>query len=101
MQSFLDEIRHQRPSYGTNHIILHEDNGRPHLYKHASDYLESEGITTMTHPPNFPNLSPCDFWLFHLIKRNSSDHNDAQSLHNVINKLMYSLNKDENRKTFD
>ncbi|CAF3931805.1 unnamed protein product [Rotaria sordida] len=101
LEPLLNEIRHQRPSYGTNHIILHQDNGRPHLHKNVSDYLESEGITTIPHPPNSPDLSPCDFWLFDLIKRNLSDHNDAQSLHDAITEFMYSLNKEEYKKTFD
>ena len=54
-----------------------------------------------SHPPNCPNLSPCDFWLFDLIKRNLSDHNDAQSLHDAITEFMYSLYKEEYRKAFD
>ena len=95
LKLLLDKPRHQRPSYGTNRIILYQDNGRSHLHTHMSDYLESEGITTMSHLFNSPDLSPCDCWLFDLVKRNLSDHNTAQSLHDAINEFMYSLNKDE------
>ena len=101
LQPLLYEIKHQRTSYGANRIFLHHDNGRSHVHQHVSDYLESEGTTTIPHPPNSPDLSPCDVWLFDLIKRNLNDHDDIQSLHDAINQFLYSLNKEEYRKTFD
>ncbi|CAF3546474.1 unnamed protein product [Rotaria socialis] len=66
----LGEIKHQRPSCGRNHIILHQDSGKPHVHKDLSDHLELEGFTAVQHPPNSPALLPCGFWLFDLIKRN-------------------------------
>jgi histone-lysine N-methyltransferase SETMAR len=101
LQPLIDEIKHRRPSYGTNHIILHHDNGKPHVHKCVSDYLQSEGTETIPHPPYSPDLSPCDFWLFHLIKRNLSDQSDAQSLQHAVTDFMYSLSAEEYRKTFD
>ena len=101
LQPVLEEIKHQRPSYGTNRILLHHDNGKPHIHQDVSDYLESEGLTIIPHPPNSPDLSPCDFWLFDLIKLNLSDQTDSQSLHDAITEFMYSLDKEEYRKTFD
>jgi hypothetical protein len=61
LQPHVDEIKHQRPSYGTNRILLHQDNGEPHIHQYVSDYLESEGITIIPHPSNSLDLSPCDF----------------------------------------
>ena len=58
-------------------------------------------LTLTPHPPNSPDLSACDFWLFDLIKLNLSDQTDSQSLHDAITELMYSLDKEEYRKTFD
>ncbi len=95
LQLLINEIKHQRPSFGIHGIKLHHDNGRPHMHKNVTDYLDSVGITRMPHPPNSPDLSPCDFWLFDLIKINLSDYNDA------VVEFMYSLNKEEYRKTFD
>ena len=66
-----------------------------------SEYLQSEGITTIPHPPNSPDLAPRDFWLFDFIKRDLSHQNDAQSLHNAVTEFMYSLSTEEDRKTFD
>jgi hypothetical protein len=65
------------------------------------DYLESKDITIIPHPPNSPDLAPCDFWLFDLIKQNIDDQNDAESLHDAITTFMYSLNREEYKKTFD
>ncbi len=66
-----------------------------------SGYLESKGITIISHPPNSSDLVPCDFWLFDLIKQNLSDQDDSESLHHAIIKFMNSLNKEKYKKTFD
>ncbi|CAF4211618.1 unnamed protein product, partial [Rotaria sordida] len=38
----------------------------------------------MQHPTNSPDLSPCDFWLFDLIKENLTDQSDSQSLYDAV-----------------
>ena len=45
LQPVLDEIKRQRPSYGTARIEIHHDNGRPHVHQDVSNYRESEGLT--------------------------------------------------------
>jgi len=97
----VDEIKRQRPSYGTSRIKIHHDNGRPHIHKDVSHYLESEGLTIIPHPPNSLDLSPCDFWLFDLIKENLADQNDSESLYDAVNEFMYSIHKEEYKKTFE
>ena len=101
LRPVVDEIKRQRPSYGTRGIKIHHDNGRPHVHKDVLTYLESEGLTVMPHPPNSPDLSPCDFWLFDLIKQNLNDQNDSQSLYDAVVSFMYSLSKEEYKKTFE
>ncbi|CAF3022775.1 unnamed protein product [Rotaria sp. Silwood2] len=100
LRPLTDEIKRQRPSYGTRGIKIHHDNGRPHVHKDVSDYLESEGLTIIPHPPNSPDLSPCDFWLFDLIKNNLTDQDDSESLHDAVTDFMHSLNRDNYKKTF-
>ena len=65
------------------------------------NYLESEGVTVIPHPPNSPDLAPCDFWLFDLIKQNLDDQDDSDSLYESVTKFMKSLKKEEYKKTFD
>jgi histone-lysine N-methyltransferase SETMAR len=101
LRPLVDEIKRQRPSYGTRGIKIHHDNGRPHVHEDVSDYLESEGLTIIPHPPNSPDLSPCDFWLFDLIKDNLTDQDDSESLHNTVIDFMNSLNPNEYKKTFE
>ncbi len=48
----------------------------------------------MSHPHNSPDLAPCDFWLFELIKENLADQNDLESLRYAVTEFMYSLSKE-------
>lgn len=66
-----------------------------------SNYLESEGIIVIPHPPNSPDLSPCDFWLFDFVKENLTDQDGSESMYRAVSNFMNSLNKDEYRKTFN
>ena len=100
LRPLVNEIKKQRPSSGTHAIKLHHDNANPHVHKDVSAYLESEGITIMPQPPYSPDLAPCDFWLFDLIKENLGDQSDSESLHRAVTKVMYSITKDDYKKTF-
>lgn len=101
LEPLVDEIKCHRPSCGTCGIIIHHDNGRPHVHKDVISYLVLEGMKIMPHPPNSPDLAPCDFWLFDLIKENLADQKDSESLRSAVNEFMYSLSKEEYKKTFD
>ena len=73
-----------------------------HMFiKMCLNYLESEGLTIILHPSNSLDISPCDFWLFDLINENLTDQSDSQSLYDAVIDFMYSLNKEEYRKTFE
>ena len=97
----IDEIKRQRPSYGTRGIKIHYGNGRPHVDKDVSDYLQSKGLARIPHPANSPDLSSCDFWLFDLIKDSLTNQDDSESLHDAVIDFMNSLNPDEYKKTFE
>ena len=101
LRPLVDELKRQRPSYGTRGIKLHHDNGRPHIHEETCAYLRSEGLTVIPHPAYSPDLAPCDFWLFDFIKDNLADYNDSQSLHDAIVNFMYSINNEEYKKTFE
>ena len=61
LRPLVDEIKRQRPSYSTRSIKIHHDNGKPHVHKDVSNYLELEGLTIIPHPPNSLDLSLCGF----------------------------------------
>ena len=100
LRPLIHEIKRERPTYGTDRIKIHHDNGKLHVHKDVTDYLESNGLTIIPHPPNSPDLSPCDFWLFDLIKNNLNDQDDAESLHNAVIDFMKSISREEYKKTF-
>ena len=40
-----------------------QDNAPVHNSILVTDYLAKMGIKTVPHPPDSPDLTPCDFWL--------------------------------------
>lgn len=49
-------------------IILHHDNASSHTSNQTIEYLASEKIEIMGHPPYSPDLAPNDFFLFPFVK---------------------------------
>ena len=49
-------------------IKLLIDNASSHTTKLTKNFLESEGLDLLPHPPYSPDLAPCDFWLFPKLK---------------------------------
>ena len=101
LKPLINNIKKQRSLCGVQGIKLHCDNQRLFVHKDVSNYLESEGITIIPHPPNSPDLSPCDFWLFDLIKQNLTDQNNSELLCRAVSNFMNSLDKEEYRKAFN
>lgn len=91
LRPVVDEIKRQKPSYGTRGIKSHHDNQKPHVHKNALAYLESEGLTVVPHPTNSPDL----------IKKNLADQSDSQSLHDAVVSFMSFLSNEEYKKTFE
>ena len=94
-------IRQQRPKSGTKSMKILHDNAKPHVAKIVREYLNSEGITIIDHPPYSPDLAPSDFCLFSYIKQRLTDHPDVQSLKKQITRILAEKPKEEWQKTFD
>ena len=70
-----EAIRHKRPhlwapspSGDKHNFILQMDNASPHKAEPTRLKLEEWGINVLAHPPNSPDLAPCDFALFPKLK---------------------------------
>ena len=51
-------------------ITLHHDNAPAHTAATTRDFLASEGVQLISHPPYSLDLAPCDFFLFpHVTKQ--------------------------------
>ena len=55
LKPLIDNIKLQRHSCGVQGIKLHYDNGRPHVHRDVSNYLQSEDITIISHPSHSPD----------------------------------------------
>lgn len=67
-------VRHNFENY-----LLHMDNAGPHRSYLVKGYLRVNDWNRMPHPAYSPDLSPCDFFLFPILKRKLRGHN----FHNV------------------
>lgn len=65
---FLSAIQERRPNIGQRGIHLHMDNAPAHTALATNAFLDEHGLKTLPHPPYSPDLSPCDFWLFPVLK---------------------------------
>ena len=62
----------RRPRTGLRGLCLIHDNAAAHKCALVQDFLKEEHVTQLPHPPYSPDLSPCDFFLFPLLKKTLS-----------------------------
>jgi len=68
LSHFLEVIQEQRPNTGTRGIHLHMDNAPAHTALATQHFLDERGVKILPHSPYSPDLAPCDFWLFPVLK---------------------------------
>ncbi|GFS21930.1 transposase [Elysia marginata] len=61
-------INEQRPNVSTSRTFLLHDNAGPHKARATTQSLRELGIQVLPHPAYSPDLAPCDFWLFLILK---------------------------------
>ena len=65
-----DAIRRKRPELRrSGDWFFHHDNAPVHSALRAREFLVKHSITVLPHPPYSPDLAPCDFFLFPMLKR--------------------------------
>ncbi len=77
LKKLKDRIRHQRPGIWkggvdgeTDHdYFLLQDNTGMHTSIETIAFFGQQNIDLVAHPQYSPDLSPCDFWLFLLVKK--------------------------------
>ena len=68
LPSLIKNVEELRPKAKMRGIKLLIDNASSHTTKLTKNFLESEGLDLLPHPPYSPDLAPCDFWLFPKLK---------------------------------
>lgn len=94
------KIKKRRPKRGTNGIMLHLDNARPHL---VEDKLKEMGIIRLPHPPSSPDLAPSDFFLFGYLKEKLEGKNfvNEEDLKKETISIMKNIEKETLKKVFN
>ena len=70
MRRMREAIRQKRPDLWANSSwILHHDNAPSHNAIVIREHLAKNETNTIQHPPNSPDLAPCDFFLFGRLKK--------------------------------
>ena len=65
-----DAIRWKRPElWRSGDWFFHHDNAPAHSALRTREFLAKHSITVFPHPPYSPDLAPCDFFLFPMLKR--------------------------------
>ena len=60
--------KHKRKVGGVESFLFHMDNAPCHNSTATKEYLEENKVIRMEHPPYSPDLAPCDFYMFGIIK---------------------------------
>ena len=70
----------RRPATGLRGLCLIHDNAPAHKCVLVQDFLKEEKVVQLSYPPCSPDLSPCDFSLFPLLKKTlSGRHYESRS----------------------
>jgi len=70
LQRLLEAVRRHRPEkWHSGNWILHHDNAPANRAITTNEFLAKNNIPSLPQPPYFPDLAPCDFFLFPQLKK--------------------------------
>lgn len=73
LKKLREHVQRKRPEIA-NSFILHQDNAPPHTSILTRAFLDKWKIEVLEHPAYSPDLAPCDFWLFPMLKKHLRGH---------------------------
>ncbi|GFV29753.1 histone-lysine N-methyltransferase SETMAR [Trichonephila clavipes] len=68
LRTMVQHVKSKRPLL-RNGFLLHHDNARPHITRCVLDVSQQNNVEILPHPPYSSDLTPCDFWMFHQLKK--------------------------------
>ncbi len=68
LKKLREHVQRKRPEISKS-FILHQDNAPAHTSSLTRAFLDKWKIEVLGHPPYSPDLAPCDFWLFPMLKK--------------------------------
>ena len=90
----------KQPSKGWSGIHLLHDNASSHKCEVVKSFLASEKVKVLNHPPNSPDLSPCDFFLFPRLQKMLSGNTSRNSLSSAIYQCLQQIPKEDYLSAF-
>ncbi|VEN44681.1 unnamed protein product, partial [Callosobruchus maculatus] len=99
----VNSLKNLRPKSGFDFWQFHHNNGPMFLSEKVEQYLKSTGLSLLEHPPNSPDLSPCDCGLFPYINRTLKGHQfeDDEELINAWDQACAEISMDKWNEIFD
>ena len=103
LHKLVQSVTEQRPTVGLRKSLLLHDNASPHKAKVTATYLVDQGLQVLPHLPYSPDLAPCDFWLFPLLKGKLAGRKffRIQDLSKAVNSELRALSHSDYQNAFD
>ena len=101
--SSLQEMAKNISNFSCPKIILQQDNCRVHYSHLCQYYYKSNRIELMSHPAYSPDLAPCDFWLFRILKQEfrGKEYQNENDLAAAVYEYLGSIPQSEYQKCFN
>jgi histone-lysine N-methyltransferase SETMAR len=93
LPSIADDRMLRRLKLKASGTFLHLDSAQPHLTSYRYDKC---GVNKLPHPPNSPDLTPCDFLLFEHLKHRLDGRffDDDIAVEGVVSAILSSIEPD-------
>ena len=98
LREFRKIFRRKSPAlFKSGQWHFQQDNAPVHNSIHVADYLTKMGIKTIRHPPYSPDLVPCDFWLFPMLKEKFRDgrYETIEEMKEAVTKVIDILTQED------
>ncbi|GFR76292.1 transposase [Elysia marginata] len=95
-------INEQRPKISSSRTLHLHDNAGPHKARATIQSLRELGIQVLPHPAYSPDLAPCDFWLFPILKDRlaGGKFDRIQDLAKAVNSELWTIREEDYRGVF-
>ena len=92
----------KRPSKGWSGVHFLHDNASSLKCEVVKSFLASEKVNVLNHPPDSPDLSPCDFFLFQRLKKmlSGNKYTSRSSLCRAIYQCLQQIPKENYLSAF-
>ncbi len=75
LRAMRESLRRKCPTlWRDQNFVLLQDNASPHTSDDTVEYMESVNLSVWSHLPNSPDMSPCDYWAFPVLKSHIRRH---------------------------